>query len=48
MADPGIPVSAGNVIDLAAARSDAGQMGRRRQRCFIEDTLDRRMRALAG
>ena len=48
MADAHIPVLARNIVDLTALGTNAGQVGRGRQRGFPHQARDRVMRALAG
>ena len=48
MADPRLPIVAGNAVDLFAARGDAGQMRGRFERRLIADPAHGRVGALAG
>src|SRR5256885_16357410 len=48
MADPRLPIVAGNAVDLFAARGDAGQMRGGFERRLIADPAHGRVGALAG
>ena len=48
MAHAGIPVFFRDLIHLGAGRADAGQVGGRREVCFLDNAADSIKRALAG